>query len=302
LTHTAPPDELKAIPRWTTWHDFNGKKLPFTKNKTTAISDPALRLSYPEACAKMNGGGIGFVFDASDDLGGVDLDACLENGVLTPWAQKIVDEFKSYTEISPSGTGVKIFAKGAPAKISPNILAMEGKTISGKKPAIEAYTQGRYFAVTGNLFPGSPEEIRNTPEAWLKLVLFLKENQTSQATVNRNNKLISFAGGLRSKGKEFDEIFPALLVENQKFNPPLAEKEVESVAKSACKYPITTPERGYPLTDVGNGERFKARHGKDLLYCYDWKTWLIWDGCRFKIDQDGEIIRRGKETAAAIFD
>jgi putative DNA primase/helicase len=297
------PDELKSIPRWTTWHSVQGKKLPFTKNKTTAISDPTLRLSYLEACAQMNGGGIGFVFDESDDLAGIDLDACLnpETGTLAPWAQKIVDDFKSYTEISPSGTGVKIFAKGAPAKISPNILPMEGETIRGKKPAIEAYTQGRYFTTTGNLFPGSPEEIRNTPEAWLKLANYLKENQTPQATTNRNNKLTSLAGGLRSKGKEFDEILPALLIENQKLIPPLAEKEVESIAKSVCKYPPTT-QHSYALTDVGNGERFKARHGKDLLYCYDWKTWLIWDNYRFKTDSDGEIIRRGKETAAAIFD
>ncbi|WP_296707294.1 hypothetical protein [Rhodoblastus sp.] len=42
---------------------------------------------------------------------GVDLDSCrdTDTGELTPWAQDIVDRLDSYTEISPSQTGLKIY-------------------------------------------------------------------------------------------------------------------------------------------------------------------------------------------------
>src|SRR5262245_56535743 len=59
-------------------------------------------------------GGVGIVLSGLEEgryLGGVDLDTCLDGatGRLKPWAQAIVDRFNSYTEISPSGTGVKTF-------------------------------------------------------------------------------------------------------------------------------------------------------------------------------------------------
>jgi hypothetical protein len=44
-------------------------------------------------------------------LGGIDLDTCRDpkTGEIAPWAQEIIDRFQTYTEISPSQTGVKLF-------------------------------------------------------------------------------------------------------------------------------------------------------------------------------------------------
>src|SRR5688572_26602757 len=53
-------------------------------------------------------------------------------------------------------------------------------------------------------------------------------------------------------------------------------------------------------TDLGNAERLIRRHGEDLRYCHPWKRWLVWDGRRWAMDQDGEVERRAKETARAI--
>ncbi len=55
-----------------------------------------------------------------------------------------------------------------------------------------------------------------------------------------------------------------------------------------------------PLTDQGNAQRLVARHGRDLRYCHAWKAWLVWDGCRWHEDTNGEAIRRAKDTIAAI--
>ena len=59
--------------------------------------------------------GVGFVFDGSDGIVGVDLDDCIDPSVgidsLAPEARKILEGVKGYAEISPSGTGLKIFTR-----------------------------------------------------------------------------------------------------------------------------------------------------------------------------------------------
>jgi len=42
-------------------------------------------------------------------------------------------------------------------------------------------------------------------------------------------------------------------------------------------------------------------HGRDLRYCCAWKTWLVWDGRRWRLDDTGEVERRAKETVRAIY-
>jgi primase-polymerase (primpol)-like protein len=98
------------------------------------------------ACKEHGYGGIGFVFTPEDDLCGVDLDGCLdpETGEIEGWAQEIIEELDSYTEISPSGTGVHVLVRGTlPA----------GRNRKGR---FEAYDRGRYFTVTGRHLAGTP--------------------------------------------------------------------------------------------------------------------------------------------------
>jgi putative DNA primase/helicase len=56
-----------------------------------------------------------------------------------------------------------------------------------------------------------------------------------------------------------------------------------------------------PLTDYGNAERLAARHGGDLRYCHPSGQWLVWDGCRWRPDDTGEVMRRAKDTVRAIY-
>ena len=43
----------------------------------------------------------------------VDLDNCVKDGAVAPWAQEVVDRLCSYTELSPSGNGPRVMALGA---------------------------------------------------------------------------------------------------------------------------------------------------------------------------------------------
>lgn len=50
------------------------------------------------------------------------------------------------------------------------------------------------------------------------------------------------------------------------------------------------------FTDLGNSERFTRMFGARLRYCYQFGTWLIWDGTRYKIDETGQIMQYAKKT------
>jgi primase-polymerase (primpol)-like protein len=94
---------------------------------------------------------------------GTDLDGCRdpETGRIAEWAQVIVDSVNSYTEVSPSETGVKIFARGKlPAEGHKKTLP-DVERIVEKQPAVEMYDSGRYFTVTGQHLAGTPTTIED---------------------------------------------------------------------------------------------------------------------------------------------
>jgi putative DNA primase/helicase len=55
------------------------------------------------------------------------------------------------------------------------------------------------------------------------------------------------------------------------------------------------------LTDLGNARRLVARHGGDLRHVHLWKTWLEYDGVRWRPDDSGEVMRRAKDTVDALY-
>ena len=54
------------------------------------------------------------------------------------------------------------------------------------------------------------------------------------------------------------------------------------------------------LTDLGNAERLVRLHGCDLRFVRG-VGWLVWDGRRWRRDQDGEVERRQKRSVRAMY-
>jgi putative DNA primase/helicase len=142
------PREMRGRRQWVAWklELRNGKptKVPYTPTTGKPASSTNLTTwdTFPEALEVYESGryaGIGFVFCSADPYSGIDLDKCRdpETGELTPEAHSIVADFEgAYTEASPSGTGVHIIARGK-------------LPLSGRRGWIEAYSQDRYFTITG---------------------------------------------------------------------------------------------------------------------------------------------------------
>jgi putative DNA primase/helicase len=164
------PDVLKGTPQWGVWRSLDGKKVPYTALETPAAPNkPETWLSYEAARTLRNNDpeqfqGLGFVFSANDRFAGVDLDACRhpKTKALAFWAQEVIQRLETYTEVSPSGTGVKLFLQGSLARGGKFTL---GGEVGQKKPAIESYSQGRYFTVTGEHLLGTPSEVHERQEA-----------------------------------------------------------------------------------------------------------------------------------------
>lgn len=90
--------------------------------------------------------GPGFVFEPGDWIG-IDLDGCRnpETSEIADWAKKVIVGVGSYAEVSPSGRGVKIFAK----RVGEWTWQKKFSERGGSHQGWEVYTEGRYFAVTG---------------------------------------------------------------------------------------------------------------------------------------------------------
>ena len=110
--------------------------------------------------------GISFAFSGADPYCGVDLDDCRDpkTGVIEAWAEAILVPLGSYGEVSPSGTGVKIFCKG---HLPTDRTGTRRPYQSGE---VEMYHKSRFFAVTGHRVFTTPKGVvscqRQLDELW----------------------------------------------------------------------------------------------------------------------------------------
>jgi putative DNA primase/helicase len=103
--------------------------------------------------------GVGLVLGSLDDdtaLCGVDLDGCLNDGVLEPWAEAIFDRLDTYSEISPSGKGVKAFFRVSADQLAhfreSSGIETKRQWLKGNHYGVELHLSAIYFAVTGKLY------------------------------------------------------------------------------------------------------------------------------------------------------
>jgi putative DNA primase/helicase len=143
------PQELKDWNQWVCWKAEyrNGKwtKVPYNPNngQKAKSNDPSTWGSFESAYHQygQNGyDGIGYMLSNDDPFTGFDFDHCRnpKTGEIEPKIQEYVDRLNSYTEISPSENGIRIFVK---AKLP------EGRR---KNANIEVYNSGRYLTLTGH--------------------------------------------------------------------------------------------------------------------------------------------------------
>ena len=159
----AIPAELRQRSHWVCWRyerspgSKKPKKVPYVpqagNRQKASPTDPNTWRDFETALQHINRfDGIGIMF--ADGLMGVDLDDCRDpaTGAIHEAAQAIIDRVDSYTEVSPSESGVKTFCLGAvPAGRQNKTMPWGG--------ALEVYSEAHYFTVTAQHLAGTPTEV-----------------------------------------------------------------------------------------------------------------------------------------------
>jgi primase-polymerase (primpol)-like protein len=129
------PEDLKRFAQWVCWrsedrgpgkkpdkrpvnpHDLRSAGVIWSNTSSNFPHTYMVYVMYRPRGIK----GIGFVLTAGYPFVGLDLDHCLEDGQPLPWAQAILEQVPSYTEISPSGMGC---ASWSTLRTSPRIAVV----------------------------------------------------------------------------------------------------------------------------------------------------------------------------------
>jgi primase-polymerase (primpol)-like protein len=174
--------------RWVCWRNetrnHRQTKVPLRTNGQLADSTRAATWNSFDECLKaqpkVKADGLGFVLAAERDaeagqqpIVGIDLDGCRDpaTGVIESWASATITELASYAEVSPSGTGVKVYCSVDPVpRLKAHKLVIKPTNGTGKAQQIEVFTTARYFAVTGQHLDGTPDEICDATAAFEHLV------------------------------------------------------------------------------------------------------------------------------------
>ena len=152
---------LIQLPHWVIWRWEISKqgertKVPYQAryfHRKAETNAPSTWATYAEAVtAAKTADGIGFVLTETD-FAAFDIDNCrdAQTGVIHPWASALIERASSYTEITPSGTGVRIIGWGnGPKPPRTKLPVGDGVTCEFYRKAT------RYITMTGNQIGDAP--------------------------------------------------------------------------------------------------------------------------------------------------
>lgn len=165
LRHLPPAlAPLVAEPRWVVWRwawvpdRERWTKVPYQPHRPAAkarSNDPSTWEAYETALCVVEAreaDGIGFMLHDSD-VAAFDIDDCRDpqTGDIAPWAWTLIDEAASYTEVTVSGTGVRIIGHAYGKPVHRN------QPYPGANGRVETYRRAaRYIVVTGLELKGAP--------------------------------------------------------------------------------------------------------------------------------------------------
>jgi primase-polymerase (primpol)-like protein len=182
-------EELSQYIQWVIWeYDRERKKIPISPHNwgPASSTNPATWGSYEHA---LEGAGrhkqVGFVVTSEDEYCGIDLDNCVHDGEVAAWAWEIVQRFDSFTQVTPSNRGLRIWIKGR--KPGANC---KKKLENG---TVELYERDRFFTFTDSVFHGDSIEARQE-----ELERFYKELWPTQDNPSGINTVVVEGGAVYS--------------------------------------------------------------------------------------------------------
>lgn len=217
------PSELRSAHSWlcfkyqTAPNRERAKKVPIDPEtgQYANFKAPATWGTLEEAIAgraRFGADGIGYAFMSYDNIVGLDMDSCRNpaSGEIDQWATEIISETNSYSEVTPSGTGVRVFMDG---KWRHPEHRTKGLGAAGKG-GLEIYSEW-FFAVTGNHLEGTPRKIERRGDAisHLHARFFPAAKSSCSSTIRASRNTIDNDHALIEKacnaenGEKFQELW-----------------------------------------------------------------------------------------------
>jgi hypothetical protein len=179
------PAALRLLRCWVCWVSVPGKdggkdgKLPINPRtgKSASSTNPDDWTTFDEAAAALlakNYAGLMFALRPADGFVFIDLDDCRNpnNKGVKKWAERILKGLRSYSEVSPSGTGVHVFVKAK----KPGERCRHGN--------VEMYDRDRFAAMTGRRmesYPAGIEARQSELEAVYREHVAISQNGTDRS-------------------------------------------------------------------------------------------------------------------------
>lgn len=316
------PNELKLNGLWCGWKLTDKGKVPFnlstgqyarSNDETTFASYPVLLnnihkyLKFDENGKQLGGVGLGVFRGYS----AIDIDHCVdENGQMSEMALDIITFCNSYTEFSPSGTGIRIIFK-TQVKIDKEQYYIHNSSIG-----LEIYISdntSKFVSITGNKISG--DAINEVDITYILNKYMLRGQLNIDKILKKDEKLAALwnkkAPGSGQDESETDMALccklayylkndEQLIKQYFEMSPYYKSKDAEHKKKWAKGYDMETIKGAnhyigdvsnmpvktnlYDLNDTGNAHRFIDMFGEDLRYNIDNQCWMIWNGKFWQYD------------------
>jgi putative DNA primase/helicase len=261
------------------------------------------------------------------EIAAFDIDKCRDpaTGQIHSWAQRLIEKAGSYTEITPSGTGLRIIGYAKGEHLHRKLPVIDGVSC-------ELYRRAkRYITVSGEVYsdrpladiddvldatlaeldptggasdgPDAPDDDKEELPRTLASLLHL---QGRGPYPSRSELLFAFITGALRAGVGKKSIVEACtdpaydgngIFEHVRENKGKAYvlRQIEH-----AKEKVTEIRAEHLLTELGNARRLVQQHGEDLRYVHKWKSWVIWRDRHWRRDEDGAIVQRAEATVEAL--
>lgn len=315
------PQELKFNALWCCWKLTSNGKVPFNvlTGQGAKSNDPSTFVSYPillqhihkylkidDNGKQLGGVGLGIFRGYS----AVDIDHCVdEDGNISDMARDIIDFCQSYTEYSPSKTGIRIIFK------TQTRIDKSQYYINNRNNGLEIYISdntNKFVSITGNKISGDTiNEIDIQPllNKYMKKGSFniekalakdnkLKELWNKQAPGSHADesetdmalccKLAYYLKNDENEVKRYFEMSPYFKSKDEQHKKKwMNGTYAVDTIRGANTYigPVESKAiKTYDLNDTGNAHRFIDMFGDILHYNVDNKMWMIWNGNYWQYD------------------
>lgn len=318
------PSELKMNGLWCGWKLTEKGKEPFNllTGKNARSNDETTFSTYPVLLNNLHKY---LKFENNKQIGGIglgifrgysaiDIDHCVdEDGNMSEMAKDIINFCQSYTEYSPSKTGIRIIFK---TQIKIN---RDTHYIKNSANNLEIYISdntNKFVTITGNKLSGdiiNEIDITYILDKYMKRGVFnidkalakdakLNELWNKQAPGSGADesesdmalccKLAFYLKNDESEIKKYFEMSPYFKSKDDMHKKKWFKGYSLETIKKANNYigiiPVTQnsteSSKKYDLNDTGNAHRFIDLFGNDLRYNFDNKIWMIWNGNHWQYD------------------